>query len=207
MTTKARTATKAVSGKPLARLVRHIAPNLRPLAVSIDRLRENPANARAHDDRSVAALTADLGEFGQQKPIVTDARGVVAAGNGTLAAARQLGWQYVAAVKSNLKGHALTAYAIADNRTADLSTFDDQILRDQLATLAAEADDGLLHAAGYSPEDLAEMLGEDDADETAEDLTVPETWMVSVEVASEAEQRRLCEMLKKKGYDYKCQTL
>lgn len=52
----------------------------------------DPANARKHSDKNLAAIKASLTRFGQQKPIVIDSSGVVRAGNGTLAAAKALGW-------------------------------------------------------------------------------------------------------------------
>ena len=91
-------------------------------------LTPDPHNARTHDADNLAAITGSLKAFGQQKPIVVDLRGVVLAGNGTLAAARSLGWTEVDVVETDLSGAAATAYAIADNRTGELSQWDYQAL-------------------------------------------------------------------------------
>jgi ParB-like chromosome segregation protein Spo0J len=48
-------------------------------------------------------------------------RGVVIAGNGTLAAAVELGWKDIDVVETKLKGQEAVAFAIADNRTAELA--------------------------------------------------------------------------------------
>ncbi len=103
------------------------------LTVPIDDLTPDPANARRHGDRSVAAVKNSLRRFGQQKPIIVDSAHTVRAGNGTLAAARALGWKQVQVVVSDLSEADLRAYAIADNRTADLSEFDAAVLAGYLA--------------------------------------------------------------------------
>ena len=95
--------------------------------VSIDSLQFDPANVRKHGEKNLAAIKSSLARFGQQKPIVVDANGVCRAGNGTLAAAKALGWKEVAIVRSPLAGAEATAYAIADNRTSELAEWDDDV--------------------------------------------------------------------------------
>ncbi len=114
-------------------------------------------NARKHDDRNIEAIVGSLRRFGQQKPIVVDVSGVVRAGNGTLEAARRLGWKDIDCVETQLKGSDAIAYAIADNRTAELAEWDDDVLAAQLNGLLAD-DPDLLLAAGFSDEELQEML-------------------------------------------------
>ena len=70
------------------------APGLEPLLRPLEALREDPANARTHDERNLDAIVRSLSSFGQRKPIVVR-EGVVVAGNGTLRAARSLGWTYI----------------------------------------------------------------------------------------------------------------
>jgi hypothetical protein len=57
------------------------------------------------------------------------------------------------------------AYAIADNRTAELASWDDDVLAAQLNGLLAD-DEELLEAAGFSEDELAAMLDELDGDGT-----------------------------------------
>lgn len=129
----------------------------RPIKTELVALRDisaDPANLRKHGDRSIDAIIASLRRFGQQKPVVLDRRGVVIAGNGTLEAARRLGWKHIAVVRSDLETIERTAYAIADNRTAELSEWDQAALNTVLSELPGEA----LEATGFSAEDL-EQLG------------------------------------------------
>lgn len=121
--------------------------------VEVASLVSDPANVRTHDEKNLEAIKGSLARFGQQKPIVVGADGVVIAGNGTLAAARSLGWSMVDIVRSSLRGSEATAYAIADNRTAELAAWDDEALASQLAALANE-DENLLIASGFSIHEL-----------------------------------------------------
>jgi hypothetical protein len=126
--------------------------------VPVDSLSADPANARKHPERNLETIIASLRRFGQQKPIVVDRNGIVRAGNGTLEAARRLGWDTVAVVETELNGVEATAYAIADNRTAELAEWDDDVLAATLNSLALE--DGLLDAAGFDEDELESLLGD-----------------------------------------------
>jgi hypothetical protein len=137
--------------------VSHIAPALRALAVPISRLKEDAANARRHPERNLSAMVESLRRFGQQKPVVVDAHGVVIAGNGLLRAAAQLGWTHLAAARFDLKGPHLRAYAIADNRAGDLSEFDEEVLASQLTALQEGGMD--LGDLGFLDEELEEFRG------------------------------------------------
>jgi len=61
----------------------------------VDEPLPDPANVRKHNERNLTAIAASLRRFGQQKPIIIDGDNIVRAGNGTLAAAKKLGWQTI----------------------------------------------------------------------------------------------------------------
>ncbi|MFN7019902.1 MAG: DNA modification methylase [Phycisphaerales bacterium] len=132
-----------------------VAEPLRTSLVPMTGLSEDPANLRLHDRRSIDQIKASLARFGQQKPVVVDAHGVVVAGNGLLAAARELGWTHIASMRSGLDGVDRVAYAIADNRTAELSTWDAEALR-RVADAMSDAD---LADAGFTRDELASLAG------------------------------------------------
>ena len=112
--------------------------------VSISDLTPDPANARKHGERNLKAIIDSLRAFGQQKPIVVDRRGVVIAGNGTLEAAKRLGWEEIAIVRTELEPTQATAFGIADNRTAELAEWDEEVLVSLLDSLDDETRD-LMH--------------------------------------------------------------
>lgn len=117
----------------------------------------DPANVRRHDARNVDAIKASLARYGQVTPIVVDAHGIVRKGNGTLEAARQLGWAEVKVVRTALSGVDATGYAIADNRTSDLSAFVEDDLARQLEALRSEPDFSI-EAAGYTDAEVEALL-------------------------------------------------
>ena len=94
----------------------------------ISELKNDPANARKHSPRNLKAIRDSLDVFGQQKPIVVDSRGVVIAGNGTLEAAQELGWDDITVTVTNLDPAHAQAFGIADNRTAELAEWDTDVL-------------------------------------------------------------------------------
>lgn len=143
----------------------HISPDLRSLAVPIEALKKMIDNPRNHDDRSIKLISVSLKTFGQQKPVVVSADGEVIAGNGTLEAAEELGWTHVAASKSELTGDEAKAYAIADNKTTDESTFNFDIVK----SVFSDLDDLLKEATGFTDDEIEAALAIDDEEDEDED--------------------------------------
>lgn len=127
---------------------------LRPLLVPIDSVIPLPGNPRRGD---VEAIARSLAEFGQRKPITLDAAGTSTAGNHTRAAALSLGWTHIAVVPTDDDEVRGQAWALADNRTADLATDDPEDLAAMLSRVRA-ADVALMEAASYTDRDLADVL-------------------------------------------------
>jgi ParB-like chromosome segregation protein Spo0J len=116
--------------------VNTIAEPLRSLAVPIADLNLDPANARTHGEKNLAAIRASLAQFGQRKPIVVQRAGmIVRAGNGTVTAAKALGWTHIAAVVLDDDNATAAQFAIADNRTAELAEWDPDALALQLQAM------------------------------------------------------------------------
>ncbi len=105
------------------------------LTVRINELSTDPNNARKHNKKNIDAIKGSLRKFGQQKPIVIDRSNIVVAGNGTLEAAVQLGWAEIKAVVTDLSDFNKMAFALADNKTAELAEWDEEIVSQQLAML------------------------------------------------------------------------
>lgn len=141
---------------------------------SVHDLSNDPANARKHNDKNIEAIIASLRRFGQQKPIVIDRNNIVRAGNGTLEAARRLQWESIDCVVTSLNGSDAVAYAIADNRTAELAEWDEDTLAAQLNGLLSESEE-LALSAGFTPEEIEAMvaLAEDEPEVTEDDVPEP----------------------------------
>ena len=130
-----------------------IVEGLRGLAVPVEQLHEDPANART--GHAVDRIAASLRQYGQRKPLVANRAqgGKVEAGNGTLAAARSLGWSHVAVVWVEDDAATAVGYGIADNRTGELSTWDVPTLE----TLISALPEGMF--TGFEVGELEELLG------------------------------------------------
>jgi DNA methylase/ParB-like nuclease family protein len=133
-----------------------IVKQLQPLAVPIDTVSVDPDNARRGD---VGAVLKSLATFGQRKPIVASREtGVVIAGNHTLMAARQLGWPTIAVVFVDDNASTAKAYALADNRTGELASWDGEQLSANLAELLAAPDFTDMDSLGWTGDDLDRLL-------------------------------------------------
>ena len=117
----------------------------------------DPANVRTHDSKNLESIKASLARFGQQKPIVVNSKGIIVAGNGTMMAAKMLNWSSVEIVRTDLEGAEAIAYAIADNRTAELAGWDEAALAQQLAALQID-DEELANIAGFTDAEIEAMI-------------------------------------------------
>lgn len=132
---------------------------------------EDPDNTRLHPADSMDAIRSALAMFGQKKLIVVwkdPNRGqtLVICGNGTYRAAVELGWDHIACTEFEGTEIQARAYAIVDNRTAELSTWHAERLEFQTSVIAqhwsAEAAGGLQwspETTGIAP-DFAASLSE-----------------------------------------------
>ena len=131
-----------------------IVPALESLQVPIDDVHQLPGNPRRGD---VDAVAASLQRFGQRKPIVARADGTITAGNHTWQAAKQLGWDEIAVVRVDDDDATASAFALADNRTAELGSYDDALLLDLIQSID---DKDLLADTGWSDDAVADLLAQ-----------------------------------------------
>ena len=145
--------------------------NLRLESVLISSLSLDPTNARRHDSKNLASIEGSLRLFGQRKPIVVTGANVVVAGNGTLEAAKSLGWTNIDVVRIPIdwSPEQVKAYALADNRTAELAEWDAKVLADQLVELDAVGWD--VSDFGFEPMNPAGDLDDDEPLSFDEDKT------------------------------------
>ena len=106
----------------------------------------------------MAAVAASLSRFGQRKPIVVrkSDRHIIA-GNHTWLAAQSLGWTEIAAVLVDDDTATSQAFALADNRTAELGDYDEHLLLDLIRSVG-QVDADLLADSGWSDSAVAELL-------------------------------------------------
>ncbi len=142
----------------------------------VEKLIPYARNARTHSADQVAQIAASIAEFGWTNPILADADGIVIAGHARLQAARKLGMTEVPViVLDHLTDSQRRALVLADNRLALNAGWDEEMLRVELAAL--EEDGFNLELAGFTDEELEELLADPEADSAGltDDDAVPET--------------------------------
>lgn len=98
----------------------------------VDDIRPYPNNPRKNDN-AVDAVAASIAEFGFKQPIVIDSDGVVIAGHTRLKAAKKLGLKEVPCITADdLTPEQVKAYRLADNKVAELATWDFETLDSEL---------------------------------------------------------------------------
>jgi ParB-like chromosome segregation protein Spo0J len=132
------------------------------------------------NDAAVEAVAASIREFGWRVPIVCDEAMVIVAGHTRYKAALKLGLAAIPVhVARGLTPAQVKAYRIADNQTATLSGWHDELLVKELAALQELDFD--LELTGFSADDLLRLLQPDatpgltDPDEVPEPPDEPRT--------------------------------
>lgn len=113
----------------------------------------NPDNTNTHPDKQIVVLAGIIERFGFTVPIVIDQHNMVLAGHGRLEAAKRLKLDLVPVIRAaHLNDEERLAYAMADNRIAELSIRDEDILQSKLEILFDGGFD--ITAIGFSSADL-----------------------------------------------------
>ena len=127
----------------------------RPLG-AITPYEKNPRD----NDAAVEAVAASIREFGFRVPLVVDEHGVIVCGHTRFKAAKKLGLETVPVhVATDLTPDQVRAYRIADNKTAELASWDTDLLPLELADLQDAGIDW--SALGFDEDALASMLASD----------------------------------------------
>ena len=170
--------------------------------VQISTLTPDPVNARKHDERNLKAITDSLKLFGQRKPLTVTPDSIVVTGNGTLEAAKSLGWTEIAIARTPVgwTWEQIRAWAIADNQTAMLAEWDDKVLAEQLLEL--DANGWELEQLGF--ENLQPPINDDDDTSPLEFNTKYE---IVVECLDEIQQRNLLDKFNSEGLKVRATVL
>lgn len=116
------------------------------------------ANNPRDNKAAVNAVKASIHAFGFRQPIVVDREGVIVAGHTRYLAAHELGLKSVPVhVAMELTPIQIKAYRLADNRTADNATWNDELLKLELQEL--QENDFDLDLTGFDENDLSRLIG------------------------------------------------
>lgn len=128
--------------------------------VPINSVYQDPANARRHSDRNIESIVGSLRANGQMTPIVVDMEGKILKGNGTHTAMLRMGEETIWVVRTTLEGYKAAAYAIADNRTAELAEWDNDTLARTVRAIMESGQTVDEMAIGFNQEEIEALLEE-----------------------------------------------
>jgi len=125
--------------------------------IAIEDLKPNPDNPRINDP-AVDAVARSIQAYGFNNPVITDADLNVAAGHTRLKAAKKLGLKTVPVIRvPGLVGSKFTGYSIADNQTASIAEWDEELLAKIVSELNLDVEFDL-STLGFDDKELTEIL-------------------------------------------------
>lgn len=130
--------------------------------VAADNLTPFEGNPRKHPEKQIVILMASIREFGVAMPILIDANNVVIAGHAVLEAAKRLGIKNVPVLVADQWSSAqVRAYRLSANRLAELSYWDDALLKIELAAII-EFDETPIDILGWETGEIDLLMSTDD---------------------------------------------
>jgi len=123
----------------------------KPLKIIYQQIEDlKSGNPRVHAKRQIGQIASSIRIFGFNVPVLVDRHGNVVCGHGRLTACRELGMTEVPTLcLDHLTSAQARAFMIADNRLAEIATWDDQLLAQQLKDLSLLGLDFSLEVTGF----------------------------------------------------------
>ena len=155
---------------------------------------------------AVKYVKASIEKFGFKQPIIVDSNRVIIAGHTRLEAAKSLGMAEVPCiVADDLTDAQVKALRLADNKVAEFSEWEMNLLGEELGELAEISD---IDMGDFGFDDNLDNLGNEEENGTEEKgVNLSETFQIIVECENEIEQQEIFEKLSGEGYKCHLSTL
>lgn len=164
----------------------------------VDKLVPYAKNARHHSVEQVAQLARSIERWGWTMPVLVDEAGEIIAGHGRVMAAQQLGLVDVPCmVAKGWSSDQKRAYAIADNKLPLNASWNEDLLRVELADLVKA--EFSVADIGFSVKEIGKLLQPIDEGTTAAQLGDGLAHRVIVDCTSEQHQAELLERFTSEG--------
>jgi len=136
--------------KAKIRTSEHGGNRLQVVSRPIVELKLDRKNPRLHSKKQIHQIACSIQAFGFNVPILIDRQDQVVAGYGRALAAQKLGWHEIPTIRlEHLTDAQALAFRIADNRLTEISTWDEQLLGEQLKSLTEVKLEFSLEATGF----------------------------------------------------------
>lgn len=153
----------------------------------LSRLVPHARNARTHSAAQIALLAEAIDSFGFRGVVVVNAEGVLLAGHARVLAMARLGRTTVdVEIVDDLSDEQQRAFMLADNKLAELSGWDEGLLKSEAIDLTGNGFD--LGAIGFSEKELAAFMPADPAAATDAAGGKPAAGEATAETPSEGRQ-------------------
>ena len=140
----------------------------------IDRLHPDPDNPRRHTDQQIALIEANISHHGFLFPILVDENDKVLAGHTRLKAAKKLGLSHVPITRvEHLSEAQKKAVIVADNRLAELASWDDALLSRTFEFLFEAGIDFNVELTGFETPEIDLIMDAASSDAAAEEDVLP----------------------------------
>lgn len=134
------------------------------IEVGIAAVHPDAKNVNTHSPEQIQQIVASIRDFGFNDPIAIDQNGIIVEGHGRYIAAKQLGMEKVPCIRLQFKSEQeRLAYAIAHNRTQQLSALDEKVVLNEFDRIGVERDQ--YEATGYTEDEVVFMHLRQEADE------------------------------------------
>ena len=121
--------------------------------ISVEELAPYDKNPRINE-AAIEKVAKSIEVHGFNQPIVVDQDNRICVGHTRFYAAKRLDLDEVPVYKKEMNEAQFIAYNIADNKTSDYSTWDEELLKENITELN-ELQSDLLDSIGFSDDDLA----------------------------------------------------
>jgi ParB-like chromosome segregation protein Spo0J len=142
--------------------------------LALSQIAKNESNARQHSQKQIAKLAQSIRKFGFLTPVIVDGGNQLLCGHARVEAAQQAGMAAVPAIRiAHLSEAQKRAFVIADNRLAELASWDMALLKQELQFLTEFDIDFDFSAIGFETPELDVLLNDLTSADAKEDRLPP----------------------------------
>lgn len=166
--------------------------------LDINSLKPYEQNARKHQDKDLSTIKASIKEFGMSDPIgIWSDKNVIVEGHGRFMACKDLGIKTVPIIRlDHLSDTQRKAYALAHNKTAEMSEWDLDILDFELNALDFDID---MEQFGF---DLS-----DEIEKERKPVEVSNEYVITIDCTSEEDMETKYNQILELGIECRLSTL
>lgn len=135
--------------------------------IELDKLTPYENNAREHTEVDLATIENSIDAFGMCDPIgIWSEKNIIVEGHGRLLALKKLGHTKAPCIRlDHMSDEDRRAYALAHNKTAEMSKWNFDKLEDELADLAEMSMQNFGFYMAHSEDDFADLFNDQQEEE------------------------------------------